>query len=206
MKITDIKINDKQNFRRDIYINGNFSFTLNQGTVKHLGLKEGQEINKEEIEEIKESDVADKAYNKALKYLGYRSHSRFELKRKLKRNFPEAITESVLDQLEEDDFINDRDFAREYLEVGKKRLYSPKKIRSELNKKGVESQIINQVLEELTDEKIQEMAVKLAKKKFDRINQEKNDKAQIRKKVLGYLSRRGYRYPIAKEAAGKVLD
>jgi regulatory protein len=84
----------------------------------------------------------------ALKLLGVREHSRFELRRKLARRFAdEQAVDEVLASLEQQGALSDRRFAETYVDQRQDKGYGPLKIRAELKARGIEQQLIAEMLD-----------------------------------------------------------
>jgi regulatory protein len=99
---------------------------------------------------VTEEDV-EGCYRKAVDLLARRPHFREELKRKLAdRGFAPVVVEHCLERLSAEKYLDDettaRDFARERL---RRRPEGPRKLRSELGRRGVAAEVIDATLEEL---------------------------------------------------------
>ncbi len=79
-----------------------------------------------------------------MRLLVYREHSRAELCRKLQTRFPDsAEIESVLNDLEERNYLSDERFVEEYLKSRKRKGYGPLRIKAELQERGVSNDLIS---------------------------------------------------------------
>jgi regulatory protein len=109
----------------------------------------------------------------------------------VKREIPEDIAEEVLDRFEETGLINDRQFAETL--VASRRAHkglSRSAIKRELNTKGVDPVIIDDVLEGIDSESELRTAQLLAAK---RIMQMTSLAPEVKERRLGgYLQRKGY--------------
>ncbi len=142
-----------------------------------------------------------KLLERVLKFLSIRPRSRQEIINYLKKKIPqdEVLREKVLKKAESLDLIDDRDFALWWVEQrmtfrpkGKKALFF------ELRQKGLEKDLI----EEILNEKINELVLikPLVQKKW--LSLKKLPKEAARQKLVGFLSRRGFSW----ETIRKVLD
>ena len=94
-----------------------------------------------------------KIYQRALRLLARRNHSRLELHRKLGRTHPSDFVEEILDLLEEKGFLNDRTFALERAQFGRKRrLWGDLRVSQDLKKFGIDARMIEQVLKQVNQE------------------------------------------------------
>lgn len=99
----------------------------------------------------------EKARASALASLSLREHSEFELTQKLKRKGyqPESI-ETIIKECLQSNYLNDLRFAEIYWRQRSQKGYGPRRIESELQQKGIDSNDIYQssLQEELDFEKV----------------------------------------------------
>lgn len=200
-KITDIKP-QKHDFQRlNVYLDGKFGFGIARAIAPWL--KIGKEISGEEIAELKAKDEAEKGYQRALNYLSYRERSEEEVCRNLKKHdVPDEAIEKVLARLRKNTLVDDRRFAATWVE--NRAAFHPRSQRAlsmELRQKGITSAIIEEVLAEVDDYK---MAYKVAQKKLRRL--QNLEWPEFRKKLHGYLGRRGFYYNVSAEVTKQVWD
>lgn len=145
-----------------------------------------------------------KAKDAAYNYLSYRARSVKEVRDKLvQKEFAEEIIEQVVDDLQRQKLLNDREFARRFVEARLGRANGSRKLAQELRRKGIETEIIDEVLGEfaaILDS--EERAVGLLGKQAWRYRGLERDKAKRR--MLGFLARRGYDAQMARSAVDKV--
>lgn len=129
-----------------------------------------------------------KAKEKALNYLEYRIHSEKELSQKLKRaGALDEDIEKIIEFLKEYKLLDDEDFATRFardLKVLKK--YGKNRIKQELYLKGINKDIIDNVLSDLEDtdmDTLYDMIKKHLKGNFDKKNTDR---------VIRYFITRGY--------------
>ena len=145
-----------------------------------------------------------KAKDAAYNYLSYRARSVKELREKLvQKEFAEEIIEQVVDDLQRQKLLNDREFARRFVEARLGRANGSRKLAQELRRKGIETEIIDEVLGEFAATlDSEERAVGLLGKQAWRYRGLERDKAKRR--MLGFLARRGYDAQMARSAVDKV--
>jgi len=98
--------------------------------------------------------------------LARREHSRRELRTKLiSRNYSPADVDAVLKQLVEEGLLSDERFAEAYVASCLRKGHGPKRIRKELEERGVADVIIAEHLEQ-TEIDWSELAVTVRYKKF----------------------------------------
>ena len=95
-----------------------------------------------------------KLYQRALRLLGRRNHSRLELRRKLTRGHGADGIEEILDRLAEKGFLNDETFALERAFLGRqRRLWGDVRVSQDLKRFGIDAKMIEQILEQVNQEK-----------------------------------------------------
>jgi len=134
-----------------------------------------------------------KALNTALRILTPRDHSKYELVQKLKqRGFSREVIDDAISSCERFDYINDERTAQVYIRQLKRKGYGKKRIRLELNKKGLKGTRLQSILDQSvseTDE--QEGAERILKKNIKRFEREK-DAIKRRDKIYRFLHARGF--------------
>jgi len=200
MLITKIEVQKKRKDRYNIFIDGVFRFGLDEGVVARLGLYEKKEIDEEEIEQIEKEEVVAKAFNAAVNFLKNRERSRKEIKDKLKtKDYSENVIEKVLEKLERLDIVNDKRFAEMFVRDRMKLKPKGKKVLSlELAQKGIDKNIIEEVLQDLLGgdselELAKRVLGKVEKKYAGLEGREKKDK------IIKYLLSKGFAYNIIEE-------
>ncbi len=139
------------------------------------------------------TDAIEKAKQRAYRVLGYRQRSCWELAGKLaEKGFSAKIVESTVKDLKRAGYLDDRKFARDYIEW--KLASSPagrKYFETELAKKHISREITQEVLEEFFPEDREfEIARGLALKRMSRYSD--IDIKSKRKKIYSYLGRKGF--------------
>ena len=127
---------------------------------------------------------------RALYYLGKRDYSRVELGRKIltyseSLEVSKADLESVLNELEEKDWLSDDRFSEQFV-LSKKRKFGALKIAHELKLRGVDESIISRVLKDIKSDEFL-LAKKIWEKKFNQIPITIDEKA----KQIRFMQSRG---------------
>ena len=145
-----------------------------------------------------------KAKDAAYDYLSYRAGSVKEVRDKLaQKEFAEETIEQVVDDLQRQKLLNDSEFARRFVEARLGRANGSRKLAQELRRKGIETEIIDEVLGEFAATlDSEERAIGLLGKQAWRYRGLERDKAKRR--MLGFLARRGYDAQMARSAVDKV--
>ena len=208
-RVTDIKAAVHDQNRVNIYLDDKFFCSLDISQVVDFRLKIGKEISAEEKEQLKHASDFGKFYARALEYALIRPRSSKEihdylqkktLSRKVhvknrktgeyqikeKKGYDKSLIPLVFARLEERGYIDDERFAHLWVEnrnVSKGT--SIKKLRQELQQKGINHQIIEQVLSESNRNDDDELRKIITKKRA---------KYPDEQKFIQYLLRAGFNY------------
>ena len=134
--------------------------------------------------------------NKALSYafrlLKYRMRSEFELRKRMKlKGFSDSQINQACNYLQEINLINDFDFAKAWVESRIKKPLGSRRLKRELQLKGVDKSIIRQVLEQSAKKTSeQELLGELAKRRWRKLSRLNPIKAKNR--IYLFLLRRGF--------------
>jgi len=146
-------------------------------------------------------DDFEKFYNKALRFLSFRPRSEKEVADNLKRRkAPVAIVERVVNKLKEQNFINDLEFAKWWIE--QRNNFKPRSIRFikfELKQKGIGNNTI-ETLEFLENDL--EKAKKLVERKISKIQNLPKDK--VYQKLQSLLAGKGFNFETTKEVIDEI--
>ncbi len=191
-KVTAVKGSKNKN-RVNIFIDGELAFTVNRDVVLSAGLRSGVQLNENQINALKESEIFQRCINSALNYLNYRPRSEAEVRRRLYRGgFHKELIDTVIEKLKSQSLLDDLEFAKYWRD--NRNNYNPRSrtlLKQELRQKGINSDIANEIAQEQDDE---ESAYRAAlKKKRSLANPEFED---FRNKLFGYLKWRGFNYGI----------
>lgn len=193
--VTAIRVQSKNPKRVNVFLDGEFAFSLEKILAARLSL--GQILTAEKIEKLKDQDNEEKAYQRALNFLSYRPRSINEVEDRLTRaGFSEIAIENAIQRLTEAKLLGDHEFSRLWIE--NRTLSSPRSKRAlefELRNKGVDRLIIQDALSSLEDET--PLAKAAAEKYSRRLKTLPFD--LFRRKLSGFLARRGFSYGIIKE-------
>lgn len=232
LKVTDIRQGVKNPNRVNVFIDGDFSFSLDISQAVEYKLKVGSEISEAELVELKSASDFGKLYQRALEWVLVRPRSIKEAReyllrkrrnifrgpsatdeergeraslvtdRPLGRGRPEgstgeservreeyfAFSDEIIRRLVEKKYLDDLEFAEWYVESRfVKKGVSRKRLRMELIKKGVATDIIERVLDKRNDE---EEILKIIAKKRAKYTDDK---------LIAYLCRQGFSFELAKE-------
>ncbi len=177
-----------------------------------FNIKTGKNLTEEKIQEIKSSSDLLLAKEIAYKFLSYKPRTQKEVEEKLRlKGFPEDIISKVIDDIKRYGFINDLEYARNFL-LNRLRSKTLGKIalKQILLSKGIPNETIEQVLaerENLINEF--EIALELAKKKLKQIKsskKKKRDKNEQKRKIYEFLARRGFTWDTINHVINTIFN
>lgn len=223
MKVTKISQQVKRPDRYSIYIDENYSFSLNEYQLAGSGLRLGKELTSEDLDEFQQDSLFGKAYERSLNYVMIRPRSEREINEYLTRTFlypkprvfmsktgervikkqevdkvaVSRMIERVMNRLREKKYINDEAFARAWVESREfSKKTSKRRLQQELQKKGVDTEIIATVLQNSDVNELDNLRALIVKKR-------RLSRYQDIAKLLPYLVRQGYSYSDVKDALGE---
>ena len=195
MKITQISAQQKNKDRCNIFIDGEYSFSVSTETVYKKNIKTGKELSEEEITAIKEDGERTSALNRATEYLSKAYKTRKQVKDYLlKKGYSDDAVYYTVSRLTETGYINDSEYARRYFETASKN--QGKKLSAyKLMAKGVRKDVIDEAYEKAAVPS-KENAAAVAEKYMRNKEINKENLA----KTYRYLIGRGFSYDEASEA------
>lgn len=200
-KITALTRQKRNTNRINVFIDGAFAFGLAEITAAYLRV--GQTLSPADIDKLQSADQVEKAKETAIRYIEYRPRSIAETRRHLfKKEYPEPVILQVLDRLEAVKLLDDAAFARYWVE--QRETFKPRSkfaLQQELHQKGIERNLID---ESVADVDEFAAALKAAKRKARRWYT--LPEPDFRKKLGGFLQRRGFGYGIVREITDALWD
>lgn len=133
------------------------------------------------------------AMSVSLKYISRRDRTEYEVIKRLKKDgCPSKIVDMVMPDLKEQGYINDKRYAEYYI-VCYKDKRSVKRIMQALKKKGIDDDLLSEVMEN-ADIDMSEAVRKALKKQLAKrgISDTDNISYEDREKVMAALFRQGY--------------
>ena len=182
------------------------SFLLLKTMYQERPLEVNQELDAEEFENWVSIRQFHPALEKAIAMLSVRARSKGEISQKLIRTgFSSGTIEMVLYKLEKEGFLNDQEFAGQWVQYRAEKKLGPRRITQELKMKGITAEEADHAILSLTDEMQLEDAVFLARKALNRIKSDE-DIRKIRQKITTAIVRRGYDWDTARQACEQVMS
>jgi len=200
--ITGLEPQKRNPNRINVYLDDEFAF----GISRFVGawLKEGATLNSERVTQLLEKDAHEKAYQKALKFISFKPRSAFEVRKRLKdKGFDEATIDPVLADLEEKLYLNDGEFAQNWVETrSRSKPRSRRMLKYELRKKSIDDAIIEKSVNSAPADF--DLGIKLGKKYLKRYAH--LDDQSFKKRMTGVLARRMFPFPVIKDVIIKLLE
>src|ERR1700680_1486520 len=200
MQITDLEPQVNNAERVNVYVDGRYLLGVNAVIVLRMELRIGQELLPEQLEQLRSEEAEQQAVDRALNFLSYRPRSREEVRRYLRRKeTPPDIIEAALARLDRLDFVDDRAFVEFWVENRDK--FNPRgsrMLKNELRMKGVERDIVDELVDKDADE---ELALRAGRKKAISLLRLPNmDYPTFRNRLGAFLQRRGFGYEVVTHA------
>ncbi len=201
--ITAIEAQKRNRQRVNVSLDGEFAFSLDRLTAAWL--KPGRKLTAEEINRLQEQDDAESAHTRALHFLSFRSRSVQEMRDYLTRKgcSPE-LSSAVLIRLEEEGYLNDTRFCREWVE--NRNAFRPRGvslIKAELRQKGIANETIESTLVQ-ADLQESELALKAARRVAGRYTALPQETFRLR--LGAFLQRRGFSYGVVSSVLNHIWN
>ncbi len=201
--ITAIEAQKRNRQRVNVSLDGEFAFSLDRLTAAWL--KPGRKLTAEEINRLQEQDDAESAHTRALHFLSFRSRSVQEMRDYLTRKgcSPE-LSSAVLIRLEEEGYLNDTRFCREWVE--NRSTFRPRGvslIKAELRQKGIANETIESTLVQ-ADLQESELALKAARRVAGRYTALPQETFRLR--LGAFLQRRGFSYGVVSSVLNHIWN
>jgi regulatory protein len=189
--ITALRYQKRNRERVNVYLDGSYAFALPAVTAASLRI--GQSLGEDEIAELQDHDAAQRAYERALRFLAIRPRSIAEVRRTLEHHeLPSSTVDAVIERLRAAGYVDDEAFARFWVSNREQfRPRAPLALRHELRQKGVADSIINQALQAVDSESSAYRAGQAQARRFENL-----DQRTFRQKLGGYLLRRGFAHDV----------
>ena len=181
MTVTKIEPVTKTRFR--VYIDEQFAFVLYNGELSRYHIAVDSELDEEDYNEIFRDIIVKRVKARALHLLSDMGRTEAQLRSKLEQGgYTEEAVEEAVRYVKSFGYLNDREYARSFIEGRKNRK----------SRKGIGRDEAEEALEEYYDGDASRTAIEalIRKKRFDA---ETADYVQTQK-MAGYLLRKGFGY------------
>ena len=194
-----MKLQKRNKNRVNVYLDDEYAFGLTK--IVAAWLQVGQELTDEKINQLQEQDQIETALQSAIHFVSYRPRSVNEVRKNLKKkNIEEEIIDEVIERLIRGSLVNDRDFAQLWVENRSEfRPRGRRALRVELRQKGIEDDVIESAIADLNEDDLAYKAAKKQARKYQQLEWQ-----DYRKKMYGFLARRGFNYGIISSIVSKT--
>ncbi|MGE6258227.1 recombination regulator RecX [Heyndrickxia sporothermodurans] len=202
--ITKISVQKNNAERYNIFLDGQYAFSVDEEVLARFQLMKGKELTDLEIAEIDYEDDIRKSVNLAIQFLSYRMRSEKEVKDYLKqKDINELVIHEVIHKLFDLKYLNDQEFAIAYVRT---QMNTTKKgtktIQLELQDKGIDENLIGIALQEFSEEQQISHAISLIDKLIKQ-NKKLSEKS-LKQKIEQTLLRKGYSFDMIQTALSEV--
>ena len=201
-EITSIMPQVKDKTRCNVYVDGRFCCGMTLETVVKYRLKVGQNISAERLAEIQLESERNTAFDKALTHLSATRKTERQIRTFLSgKGYLAAVIDHVIDKLRSYNFLNDEEYAENYVEFASRKK-GCRLIKMELRGKGLSEEAIEGALSGLDSES----ELQTAKEILQKYMRGKTVDTATMQKACKYLIGKGFAYDIAKEALSEFGD
>ena len=205
-KITKIEVQKKNKKRCNIYIDGEYSFSVGNELIYKQKLAINTIVDESKLLEISKEDNYLKCKETALRIIERSYKTEKEMKDKLiEKGYEEEEINKTILFLNEYKFIDNKAYAKMYVN-DRLKSQGNNKIKYALQRKGIEDYIIEEVISEINNDEQEEVAMEIGRKKYKQIIKKEKDKYKIKNKLCVFLVGRGYDYSLAKKVVDNVMN
>jgi len=196
--------------RLNVFVDGQFVMGVGEAVAADLRLRVGKEMTSEKLLEVAGAEEVQKALDSALLLLEVRARAKREIETRLtQKGYEPSIIEQVIEKLIRLELLNDAQFAASWVEaktrVGGNRPVGRRRLSSELYAKGVAKDQIAEAVEVVTNADELALARAAASKKVRVVPADRDLLQAERRKLMGFLQRRGFGWETVKQVTRESL-
>ena len=200
MQIMAVTPFDKR--RSKVLISEDFAFVLYNGEIRRYHIEEGAELTEERYRQILDEVLRKRARERAIYLLKEKDRTETELTKKLREGFyPEEVIREVLELFKARHYIDDEEYGRSYLDNHSQKK-SRRRLQYDLQRKGLDRDQIEELLEEIEVPEEDQIREFLQKKGYDPEQTDQKEKG----KLTMALARKGFAYEAIRSVMGEWLD
>ncbi len=208
-KITALE-SQRRRGRLNIFVDDQFILGVGETVAADLGLRVGREITPETLREVAGAEEVHKATEAALVLLEVRARARREIETRLaQKGYDDLVITQVLEKLTRLGLLDDAQFAAQWVEAktraGGSRPVGRRRLSSELFGKGVAKDQIAEAVEKVTNDDELALARAAAGKKVRIVPTDREALQAERRKLMGFLQRRGFGWEVVKQVTREAL-
>ncbi len=184
--------------RYNIFLDKRYAFSASEKTVAEFVLLKGKELNKRQIEKIKQFDADAKASDLAAHYLSYEPRTVYELLHYLNQHGISAeAANSAVEELTSLGYLNDRQYVQLFLKnnlrVGKD---GPRNLARKLTRKGIAQDLSEQALAAVPEQQWLEIGARVIKTQPRQLG--KLSLREVKRKMQTKLLQHGFPSSVAR--------
>jgi len=200
----------KRKGRLNVFVDGQFVIGVGETVAADLSLRVGREITPEKLREVAGAEEVHKATEAAIVLLEVRARAKREIETRLtQKGYEEGVIAQVLQKLVQLGLLDDAQFAAQWVEaktrVGGSRPVGRRRLSSELFAKGVAKDQIADAVEVVTNDAELALARAAAQKKVRVVPTDRDLLQTERRKLMGFLQRRGFGWETVKRVTRESL-
>ena len=205
--ITQISENKKNKNRVSIFVNDEFVLSCDKELIYTKSLKKGQSVDVSTLRELAIEDDYLRARDTSFRFLEKTMKTEKQVRdRLLEKEFEPSTIDRVIVLLEEYNLLDDRHYVELFLKE-KLRSRGIKKVTYELYNKGINKEMLEEILEDFDTGSLEkESCQKLAEKKFSEIKKKEEDRYKQKSKLYAFLAGKGYGYEMINAVIRQVMD
>lgn len=180
--------------RYKVFIDGEFAFVLYGGELHTYQIRQGQPVSEEDLRTILTEILPKRAKKRSLNLLKTRPYTEKKLREKLQEGlYPSEVIDEAIEYVKSFRYIDDYDYARQYIEYHKESK-SRRKLEEALLRKGISKDILEQVFSDVyeNEEEQKELELAQAKRLLDKKGHDpQNMDWKEKQKLYAFLIRKG---------------
>lgn len=205
-KISKIEVQKRNSERVNIFLDGEYAFSISMELAYKEGVKVNSEIDAERLKEIANKESFIMCRESALRIIERNYKTEKEVREKLVlKGYEQEAIDKAIDFLKEYKFLDDGNYTKMFIK-NKLNSQGSQKIKYSLMQKGVSKEVIEKELSNVDREEEKISALNLAKKKINTIMKRETDTYKISGKLYRFLMTKGFNYELVKEVVKEVMS
>lgn len=182
--------------RRLLFDDGTPPLTTSAAVIKALDLEAGAQWDREVLAERVDEVARKVARDRAMQYVASRERSVHELRSRLLRDgYSAAMVSEIVDRYTELQIVDDTRYAESWVRQRIAAGYGPRRIAQELSQRGIDPQLVAEVVRSAGDDEVDDVSRARASLKGARPHDRK-DRERLIRRLVG----RGFSLGVALEA------
>ncbi len=179
--------------RYRVHLDNDVCFVVYKGELQRFHIKQGEQLAEEAYQSLFHEILPKRAKLRSMNLLKTKDYTKKQLEDKLKQGgYPSCIIEEAINYVMSYGYINDRNYARSYIEYHKGDR-SKARIVNDLLQKGISKETIGKVFDEFQEDGIEIDEMELAKKMLQKKHYQASSATyEEKQKMYGFLYRKGF--------------